>query len=98
MEEFYEHLLSNKTCPITGLGITVVLPQDGLYGVSYVIPDINSDCIIRISIRVLTNREIMGVLQRFKKQFAKNVLISLTKEITITTENYLAFTAQLSKN
>ncbi len=98
MDELDNYLPSDTICPITGLPIVPVLPKDALYGLSYVIPDINRNCLIRISTGVLIDPEIMGVLRRFKKQFGINLLMNKTVEIVITTENYLAFVAQLSAN
>lgn len=98
MEDFNNHLLFDRICPITGLEIVPVLPEDSLYGVSYVIPGINKDCLIRISARVLMDKDIMSLLKRFKKQFGLNLLTNENAEVIITTENYLAFVAQFSKN
>jgi hypothetical protein len=89
---------SEKICPVTGLNITIVLPQDGFYAASYTIDDLNPHCLIRISAQVLINKEIMSLLKRFKKQFGKNLSVNDAEEIIITTENYLAFVAQFSKN
>jgi hypothetical protein len=98
MEDLNNHLLFDRICPITGLEILPILPEDSLYWVGYIIPGINKDCLIRISARVLMDKEIISLLQRFKKQFGLNLLMNENAEVIITTENYLAFVAQFSKN
>ena len=93
MEDLNNYLLADRLCPITGLCITIVVPDDDLFAVSYIIDELNPRCTSRILKEVFLREPIMDILRESQKQFRRNLAVNNATEIIITQFNYWVYVA-----
>lgn len=91
--------LRNGLCPITKKKITLSTPlKDNHEGVSYILPDINESCVLKLSLYVLLNDEIMYILRWSAHFLLENLKATKKETFEITPQNYLAQVIQFSHN